>query len=411
VTTPGSIVVVGGSLAGATAAATLRDEGFDGRVVLLGAEPLPPYERPGLSKEVLRGEQPIEEHFVRPPEWYADHEVELRTGTRAVQLDPAAREVVLAGGKRLGYDRLIVATGCRNRTLQAPGASLPGIFELRTAEDSAAIRSAAAAGARVVCVGMGFIGAEVAASLRMLGCGVTVVEVFETTLYRILGPDIGRVLEGIHRDHGVTMVFNDTVASYEGDGRVEAVVTSAGRRIECDAVVVGIGTEPSVELMAGTGLDQGGGIPVGPTLETEVPGVFAVGDVARHDHPVFGPIRVEHFDNAVKMGAVAARNALGGSEVFADPHWFWSDQYDHQIQMAGFAPTWDRMVVRGSLGGRSFCAFLLDESGVVRGTVSLDWPRDVRRSFGLISAQAVPDRAALADPETDLRTLVTAGEG
>jgi 3-phenylpropionate/trans-cinnamate dioxygenase ferredoxin reductase component len=208
----------------------------------------------------------------------------------------------------------------------------------------------------------------------------------------------------------VTMVFNDTVASFEGDGRVEAVVTSAGRRIECDVVVVGIGTEPSVELMAGTGLDQGGGIPVGPSLETEVSGVFAIGDVASHDHPVFGPVRVEHFDNALKMGATAARNALGAGEVFDDPHWFWSDQYEHQIQMAGFAPTWDRMVVRGSLEERSFCAFLLDEAGIVRGTVSLDRPRDVRRSFGLISAQAAPDAAALADPGIDLRTLVPAGE-
>jgi 3-phenylpropionate/trans-cinnamate dioxygenase ferredoxin reductase subunit len=410
VATPASIVIVGASLAGATAAATLRDEGFDGSVLLLGAEPLPPYERPGLSKEILRGEQPIEEHLVRPPEWYADHGIELRTGTRAVQLDPHAREVVLAGGGRVAFDRLILATGCRNRTLAAPGSSLPGILELRTAEHAAAIRAAAAAGVRVVCVGMGFIGAEVAASLRTMGCDVTVVEVFETTLYRILGPDIGRVLEGIHRDHGVAMAFNDTVASFEGDGRVEAVVTSAGRWIECDLVVVGIGTEPSVELMAGTGLDQGNGIPVGPTLETEVPGVFAVGDVANHDHPVFGPVRVEHYDNALKMGAAAARNALGAAEVFADPHWFWSDQYEHQIQMAGFAPTWDRTVVRGSLEERSFCAFLLDGGGIVRGSVSLDRPRDVRRSFGLISAQAAPDPAALADPEVDLRTLVPARE-
>ncbi|MGZ5293035.1 MAG: NAD(P)/FAD-dependent oxidoreductase [Actinomycetota bacterium] len=410
-TAPETIVVVGASLAGATAAATLRDEGFDGAVVLLGEEALPPYERPGLSKEVLRGEQAIDEHLVHPPEWYADHEIELRTGTRAVQLDASARDVVLAGGERLAFDRLIVATGCRNRTLPVPGSSLPGIYELRTADHAAAIHEATAGGARVVCVGMGFIGAEVAASLRTLGCDVTVVEVFETTLYRILGPDIGRVLEGIHRDHGVTMVFNDTVASVEGDGRVEAVVTSAGRRIGCDLVVVGIGTEPSVELMAGTGLDQGSGIPVGPTLETEVPGVFAIGDVANHAHPVFGPVRVEHYDNALKMGAAAARNALGAGEVFADPHWFWSDQYDHQIQMAGFAPTWDRMVVRGSLEDRSFCAFLLDREGVVRGTVSLDHPRDVRRSFGLISSRVTPDPAALADPEVDLRTLVPAGEG
>jgi 3-phenylpropionate/trans-cinnamate dioxygenase ferredoxin reductase subunit len=401
-----TFAIIGASLTGATAAATLRDEGFDGRVVLVGAEPAPPYERLPLSKEFLRGEQPFEEQYVREEAWYADHEVELRLGVRAVQLDVAGREVVLAGGERIAHDALLVATGGRNRKLDVTGASLPGVFDLRTVADAERIKEAATGGARIVCVGMGFIGAEVAASMRMLGHDVTVVEVFETTLYRVLGPEIGRALEGLHRDHGVRMYFNEAVASFEGDGRLESVLTSGGKRIEADVAIVGVGTEPCVELMAGTGLDQGGGIPVGPALETSVPGVFAAGDVARHEHPVFGPIRVEHFDNALKMGQAAARNMLGAGEVFDDPHWFWSDQYDSQVQMAGYAATWDRMVVRGSIEDRSFCAFLLDEAGIVRSTVSLDWKRDVRRSFGLISAQIAPDPDALADPEVDLRTLV-----
>lgn len=401
-----SFVIVGGSLAGATAAATLRGEGFDGRVVMIGAEPLPPYERPALSKGFLRSEQPLEEQYVRPEGWYADHEVETRLGARAVQLDVRDREVVIAGGERVAFDALLVATGSRNRKLDVPGASLLGVFDLRTAADAERIKEAAGDGARVVCVGMGFIGAEVAASMRMLGHDVTVVEVFETTLYRVLGPEIGRALEALHRDHGVRMLFNEAVASFEGDGRLEAVVTSGGKRIDADVAIVGVGTEPSVELMAGTGLDQGGGIPVGPALETSVPGVFAAGDVARHDHPVFGPIRVEHFDNAIKMGETAARNMLGAGETFDHPHWFWSDQYDSQVQMAGVAATWDRTVVRGSIEDRSFCAFLLDADGVVRSSVSLDWKRDVRRSFGLVSAQAAPDPEALADPDVDLRTLV-----
>lgn len=401
-----SFVIVGGSLAGATTAATLRAEGFDGRVVMIGAEPLPPYERPALSKEFLRGEQPLEEQYVRPEGWYADHEVETRLGARAVQLDVRDREVVIAGGERVAFDALLVATGSRNRKLDVPGVSLPGVFDLRTAADAERIKEAAVDGARIVCVGMGFIGAEVAASMRMLGHDVTVVEVFETALYRVLGPEIGRALEAMHRDHGVRMLFNEAVASFEGDGHLEAVVTSGGKRIDADLAIVGVGTEPSVELMAGTGLDQGGGIPVGPALETSVPGVFAAGDVARHDHPVFGPIRVEHFDNAIKMGETAARNMLGAGQTFDDPHWFWSDQYDSQVQMAGVAATWDRTVVRGSIEDRSFCAFLLDAAGVVRSTVSLDWKRDVRRSFGLVSAQVVPDPEALADPDVDLRTLV-----
>jgi len=170
--------------------------------------------------------------------------------------------------------------------------------------------------------------------------------------------------------------------------------------------IVGVGTEPATEIMAGTGLDQGSGIPVDASLRTEISGVFAAGDVARHDHPVFGPIRVEHFDNAIKMGEHVARAMLGKSEPFDDAHWFWSDQYDSQVQMAGFAPTWDRMIVRGSIEDRSFCAFLLDGGGVVRSTVSLDWKRDVRRSFELIRKQVAPDPATLEDPEVDLRTLV-----
>jgi 3-phenylpropionate/trans-cinnamate dioxygenase ferredoxin reductase component len=400
-----TFVVVGAGLCGATAVATLRAEGFDGGIVLIGAEELPPYERPPLSKEYLRGEDPLEQILVRAPEWYRDQGIEARLGTHVTQLDAHARELVLAGGERVSFDALLVATGGHNRRIDAPGAELPGVLDLRYVADADRLREAVAGGARVVCVGMGFIGAEVAASLRTVGCDVTVIEIFETALYRVLGGDIGRVLEAIHRDHGVTMHFNDLVARFEGDGRLERVVTRGGRTVEADVAVVGIGTEPAVHIMAGTGLDQPGGIPAGPTMETTIPGVFAAGDVARHDHPVFGPMRVEHFDNALKMGESVARNMLGAGRVFDDPHWFWSDQYDVQIQMAGFAATWDRMVVRGSLEDRSFCAFLLDADGVLRSSVSIGWPRDVRRSFELIRSQVRADPAALADPAVDLRTL------
>jgi 3-phenylpropionate/trans-cinnamate dioxygenase ferredoxin reductase subunit len=408
--TDDTFVVVGASLAGGTAAATLREEEFDGRLVLIGAEELPPYERPPLSKEYLRGEQSLDEAFLRPPDWYEAHAIEARFGARAVQIDVRGRAVVLAGGERMPFDRLLVATGGRNRRLEVPGVELPGVFDLRRPRDADRIREAAKDGTRVLCVGMGFIGAEVAASLRSLGCDVTIVEVFETALYRILGPDIGRALEGVHRDHGVTMHFNEAIARFEGNGRLERAVTSGGKTIEAEVAVVGVGTEPAVEILAGTGLDQGGGVPVGATLETEVPGVFAAGDVARHDHPVFGPIRVEHYDNAIKMGEAVARNMLGKDEVFDDPHWFWSDQYDVNIQMAGFAPTWETMVVRGSLEERSFCAFLLDAGGVLRSTVSMSWPRDVRRSFEPIRRQVRPDPTALADPEVDVRKLAPAEE-
>lgn len=405
------IVVVGASLAGATAVGSLRDGGHEGPVVLLGSEPDPPYERPPLSKEYLRGEASFDQSLVRPASWYADRGIDARWGTRAVQLDVVDRAVILAGGERVPFSRLVIATGSRNRRVDAPGADLPGVFDLRRVGDADRIREAAGGGARAVCVGMGFIGAEVAASLRAMGCEVTVVEVFETALFRVLGARIGRAVEAIHRDHGVTTRFHDTVASFEGDGRLERVRTGSGATIEADLAIVGVGTEPAVELLAGTGLDQGGGVPVGPGLETEIPGIFAIGDVARHEHPVFGPIRVEHYDNAIKMGEHVARVLMGEPAVFDDPHWFWSDQYDSQIQMAGFAPTWDRMVVRGSIEERSFCAFLLDRSGVLRGSVSLDHKRDVRRSLELIRRETRPDPAALEDPDVDLRTLIAADAG
>jgi 3-phenylpropionate/trans-cinnamate dioxygenase ferredoxin reductase subunit len=403
-----TVAIVGASVAGGTAAATLRDDGFDGRIVLIGAEPHPPYERPPLSKEVLRGERGAFDTPIRPEDWWNEHEVETRFGRRAHRCDPSSRTIRLDDGEQIPFDQAVIATGVRNRKLDVPGADLPGIFELRTAEHAERIREAAEAAGHVVIVGFGFIGAEVAASLRRRGLAVTVVEIFQTALYRVLGADIGRSIEVIHRDNGVVMHFDDTVQRFEGDGRVERVLTRSGRTIECDFVVVGVGTEPVAEVMHGVGIGSNGGIKADAYLETEVPGVYAVGDVATHDHPVFGPIRVEHFDNGMKMGQAAARNILGRGEVFDDPHWFWSDQYDSNLQMSGVAPTWDRMVVRGSLEERKFCAFLLDASGVLRSAVSLDWPRDVRRSFGLIKAQVAPDPSALADPDVDLRTLIPA---
>jgi 3-phenylpropionate/trans-cinnamate dioxygenase ferredoxin reductase subunit len=398
-----TFLVIGANMAGGTAAATLREEGFDGRVVLIGEESHPPYERPPLSKEYLRGEEQ-EPRFIRPVEWYEKNQIEARFGERAQRVDVAGRSVELLDGERIAFDSLLIATGCRNRKFPLPGLDLPGVHDLRRLADSDAIRAAAVPGARAVLVGMGFIGAEVAASLRGRGVDVTVVEFAETPLQRVLGTELGRVLEGLHRDHGVQMFFRDAAERFEGDGRFEVLHTKQGRAIEGDFAVVGVGVEPVTEVVQGTDVAVDNGILVDPALQTNVPGVFAAGDVARHDHPVFGRIRVEHFDNALKMGQAAARNMLGHKEVFDDPHWFWSDQYDVNIQMAGFATEWDDVIVRGSLEERTFAAFLLKE-GVLRSTFTMNWPRDVRRSMPLIKAQVRPDPELLADPEIDLRTL------
>lgn len=399
-----TFVIIGASLTGATAAATLRGAGFDGRLIMLGDEPEAPYERPRLSKTYLRGEVPAEELFIRPPGWWEEQEIEVRLETTVQRIDPRGSTVTVRDGGSVPFDAALVATGVRNRVLDVPGVDLDGVLQLRRMSDADAIRARAPDASRAVVVGMGFIGAEVAASLRQLGVEVTIVEIFGTALFRILGTRIGNVLEMIHRDHGVELIFGDDVERFEGSGRVERVITGGGRSIACDLVVVGIGTAPNVEVMADEGLDELGGIRVDAGLRTAFPNVFAAGDVATHDHPVFGTVRVEHFDNAIKMGEHVAGAMLGSDAPFDDPHWFWSDQYDSEIQMGGVALT-DDMVLRGSLDDRRFCAFFLDPAGVLRACVSIDWPRDVRRALPLIRREVAPDRAALLDPGVDLRTL------
>jgi 3-phenylpropionate/trans-cinnamate dioxygenase ferredoxin reductase subunit len=219
-----------------------------------------------------------------------------------------------------------------------------------------------------------------------------------------VGPEVGRGVEAFHRDHGVALHIGETVDRFEGSSRVEALVTKSGLRLECDFAVVGVGVQPNIEIAEGSGIVADNGIVVDAMLATNAPGVWAAGDVARHDHPVFGPVRIEHFDNALKMGPAAGRNMLGAGKPFDDPHWFWSDQYEMNLQMAGFALTWDRLVFRGSLEERSFTAFYLSE-GVLRSVLSVNRPRDVRRSMPLIRAAVRPDPAALADEDVDIRTL------
>src|SRR5262249_38521427 len=277
-----TFVVVGASLTGATAVTSLRDRGFDGRLILIGDEPDTPYERPGLSKRYLRGEQSRDELTVRPPGWWQDHDVDVVLGTTVEGIDADRRTVVLAGGGAVPFDAALVATGVRNRRLQVPGADLDGIFQLRRVADADAIRERVSGTGHAVVVGMGFIGAEVAASLRTLGLAVTVVEVFETALFRVLGGELGRVVESLHLDHGVEVITGEGVDRFEGSGSVGGVRIRSGRTIACDLVVVGVGTEPNVEVMGDLGPGAVGGVDVDRTLRTSLPGVFAAGDVAVH---------------------------------------------------------------------------------------------------------------------------------
>jgi 3-phenylpropionate/trans-cinnamate dioxygenase ferredoxin reductase subunit len=372
-----------------------------------------PYNRPPLSKGYLRGQDRFEDQLVNPPAYYAEHRIDLRLGLRADAIDPKRKLVSLDRGEEVPYDRLLVATGGRNRTLTTPGADLPGIFQLRTVEDCDRIRAAAKPGRRAVVIGLGFIGSEVAASLRQMGVEVTAVEGHPVPLARVLGPEVGAVLAGIHREKGVELVLEDSVAAFEGAGRVERVRTGKGRALDCDFVVAGIGIVPNAELLAAAGAAVDNGVLVDEHCRTSLPDVYAAGDVANHLHPLFGRLRVEHWNNGYRQGRAAARAMLGGPEPYDYLHSFWSDQYEHVVEYIGFAAAWDRLVFRGDPASRKFLGFYLKD-GVVRAAVGLNRggdPEDPKRDSelaivaGLIRDRVPADPGRLADDGVDLKRL------
>lgn len=408
---PERIVIIGASTAGANAAATLRREGFDGSVTLVGADPNPPYDRPPLSKEYLRGEHDLTPLY--PAEFWAEHDVETRFGVAATRVDPRRRTVELADGSQLAYDHVLIATGGHNRRPPIPGIDLAGVHGLRHAADADAIRADARPGGRAVVVGMGFIGCEVAASLAMLGMEVTAVEPQSAPLAAVLGHEVGHVVADLHRSHGVRLRLRDAVDRFEGDenGRASTVVTREGHRLEADLVVVGLGIRPATEVVDGTDVAVDDGVLVDAHAHASVEGVYAAGDAARYHHPLLDRrIRVEHWTNAAKQGAAAARSMLGIGEPYADVPWFWSDQYETTIQYVGHAPEWDELVVRGDLEGRRFSAFYL-ASGRLHACVGFNRPRDVRAATRLLAAGVHPSPAELRDEATDLRELARAAGG
>jgi 3-phenylpropionate/trans-cinnamate dioxygenase ferredoxin reductase component len=399
-------VIVGANLAGGTAAITLREEGFDGEIVLIGAEPHPPYERPPLSKEYLQGKKPFEESLLKPLTFYAEHTIQARLGVRATRVDPRQQVVELEDGDRVRYDKVLVATGVRNRRFRLPGMELEGIYDLRTVADADLIRAESVQGRRAVLVGMGFIGSEVAASLRHHGVEVTVIESFKTPLYRVLGEEVGRAFETLHREHGVQMFFEETVTALEGKRHVQCVVTSSGRRLDCDFVVVGMGVEPVTDILTNTDVQMENGIVVDEYCQTNVEGIYAAGDVANHYHPHFGRlVRVEHWQNAIHQGRAAARSMLGKREPYSDVHWFWSDQYDCNVQYAGFHTGWDELVVRGNLEERNAVVFYMQERRIAA-SVAFNRGRDLQRAMSLIRARVEVEPAILRDEGVDMRTLV-----
>jgi 3-phenylpropionate/trans-cinnamate dioxygenase ferredoxin reductase component len=401
-----TFVIVGAGLAGAKAAQTLRHEGFEGRLVLVGAEDERPYERPPLSKDYLRGEADRDRVYVHDEGFYPDHHVELRLGRTAVDMSPWLKEIALDDGERLHYDRLLLATGAEPRRLAVPGGSLDGVHYLRSVEDSDVLRERLDRGGTVVVVGAGWIGAEVAASARQRGRQVILVAPDAVPLERVLGREVGGVYRDIHADHGVRMLLGTRVEAFEGDGAVERVRTSDGRHLECDFVVVGIGVQPRTRLAALAGLAIGDGILVDEHLRTSAPSVFAAGDVAGAQHPFYGErIRVEHWANALRQGPIAARNMLGAGEAYDSLPYFFSDQYDIGMEYSGFARTWDRVVFRGDPASREFIAFWLAGDRVLAGMNVNVW--DVVDPIQRLIRDRVPvDDWRLSDPGVPLEQLV-----
>jgi 3-phenylpropionate/trans-cinnamate dioxygenase ferredoxin reductase subunit len=407
--TGNTIVIIGGGVAGGNAAATLREEGFPGPVVVISREPDVPFGRPPLSKTYLRSEEDLDAWYVRPAGWYADHDVELRRETGVVAVDPAAHTVTLDSGEELGYQKVLIATGGRNRRLRLPGADLPGLHYLRTVAECDAIKREAAPGRRAVVVGMGFIGCEVAASLTQLGVQVTAVFPGPAPLRAVLGGQVGTLIGAIHRANGVHLLAGEQVAAFEGTERVEAVVTAAGHRIACDFAVAGVGIEPDIPAV---GVARDNGILADELCRASAPDVYVAGDVANQLHPLFGRVRVEHFNNAEKQGAAAARAMLGSTAPYDYLHSFWSDQYEHKIEYVGHAATWDEFVVRGSAEEGRLIGFYL-RGGVVLaaagldrgGDPELDTDGEMAACARLVSRRARPAPAVLANERTDLWSL------
>jgi 3-phenylpropionate/trans-cinnamate dioxygenase ferredoxin reductase subunit len=385
---PASITIVGASLAGIRAAGTLRGDGFAGPIVMIGDEPHEPYDRPPLSKEVLAGSWDSERVALHSPEALAEFELDWRLGRRAVALDAATRTVSLDDGTEVVSDAVLIATGARPREI--PGTSeMDGVTTLRTLDDSTALRDAFDRGPeRVVVVGAGFIGAEVAATARERGLEVTLIEMADVPLERALGAQMGAVCAAVHRDHGVDLRLGVGVDRVVGKHRVEGVALSDGSSVSADVVVVGVGVLPNTEWLEGSGLEIDNGVMCDETC-LAAPGIAAAGDVARWPNRRFGEImRVEHWDNAVEQGVAAARRLLAGDgpgETFEPVPWFWSDQYDRKIQLAGRSgPDYDVEIVTGSVEERRFAA-LYGRDDRLMGVLGFNRPRHVMQYRQLIA--------------------------
>jgi len=402
-------VIVGASLAGAKAAEGLREQGYDGPVVLIGEETDRPYERPPLSKDYLLGKADRETMFVHPLAWYAEHDIDLRLGARVTGLDPAAHEVTLADGSRIGYAKLLLATGSTPRHLTIAGAGAGGVLYLRRVGDSDRLRATFATASRVAVIGAGWIGLETAAAARAAGVEVTILEAAELPLLRVLGREAAQVFAGLHRDHGVDLRFGVQVAEITAsDGLADGVRLADGTHVPADAVIVGVGITPNVQLAEAASLEVRNGIVTDARLQTSDPDIYAAGDVASAYHPVLGKhIRVEHWYNALHQPQTAARAMLGQDAVYDRVPYFYTDQYDLGMEYAGYVEPggYDLVVFRGDVPQREFIAFWLSGGRVLAGMNVNIW--DVNDTIqAVVSGGASVDAARLADVDVPLEEFL-----
>ncbi len=400
-----TLLIVGGGLAGAKAAEAARAGSYEGRVVLVGEEARPPYERPPLSKEILRGAKPLDSSRVREAASYAELDIELMTGTTVAALDLQGRRANLSSGDSIAFDTVILATGAAPRPLPFAGAQLSGVHYLRTVEDSASLHDAITQASRVAVIGAGWIGSEVAASARQMGAEVVLIEPEPYPLGRVLGDEVGQVFATLHADQGVTLRLGIGVTELRGSGSVEQVVLADGSVEAADVVVAGIGVAPRVDLATSAGIKVDNGVVVDDLLRSSAPGVYAAGDIASAWHPHYKRhLRVEHWANALNQGTAAGANASGAAQSYTRLPYFYSDQYDLGLEYVGYADADDQVVIRGDTGKREFIAFY-HRGGVVNAALAVNvW--DVIEDLRTLITDARPlDLARMADPEVALTDL------
>jgi 3-phenylpropionate/trans-cinnamate dioxygenase ferredoxin reductase subunit len=401
-----TFVIIGASQAGGWIAKTLRAEGFEGRVVLIGKEKYLPYERPPLSKGALLGEAALDSTYFWPPETYPELDIETMLGVRATAIDRAAKQVTLDNGDVLAYDRLAITTGTRPRELPIDGADLAGVHYLRTMDDTLAIQADVKAGATALIVGGGWIGLEVAATLGKLGCRSVVAEFADRLCGRAVTPDISAWMLDFHKGHGIDVRLNTGVERFEGNGALSRAILSDGDTIDCALAVIGIGVLPNVEIAADAGIDVDNGITVDDQCRTSDPDIFSAGDVTNHPNDLLGKrIRLESWENAQNQGIAAGKAMLDKGESYAEIPWFWSDQHDANIQMIGLPEAWDEVATRGNPADNEFMTVYLKDSKII-GAISVNNPRDLRFAKRLMQAEKPVAAADIADPTIKMQALL-----